>query len=206
MRAVVAPMTPLLFGHLGGLADPVSELRDACLAAVRSAVAGSSRVVVLGPVGGSGAPASYVDPSGARGPLAGRPLAEQVGAHLLDLAGFAGRWEFVPVSEPRVPTGLPASGDVALLVLGEGAARRGQSAPGHLDERSFAFDDALAAALAAGDGAALAALDQDLGEGLMVTGRHTFAVLGELVPECARAELVFRGDPFGVTYFVALWR
>jgi hypothetical protein len=39
----------------------------------------------------------------------------------------------------------------------------------------------------------------------MATGRWTWPELGRLLPR-AQAELRWRGDPFGVSYFVALWR
>ena len=63
-----------------------------------------------------------------------------------------------------------------MLVLGDGAAARRDGAPGYIDERSFAYDDAVAAALAAGDADALAVLDSDLGAELLATGRLTWPV------------------------------
>ena len=90
-------------------------------------------------------------------------------------------------------------------MLGDGAAARRDGAPGYIDDRSFAYDDHVAAALAAGDADGLAALDVELGAELLATGRLTWPVAAAaLRPETA--ELTWRGDPFGLSYFVALWR
>ncbi len=67
------------------------------------------------------------------------------------------------------------------------------------------YDDHVAALLAAGDAAGLAALDVGLGSELLATGRLTWPVAAAaLRPETA--ELTWRDDPFGLSYFVALWR
>lgn len=200
VAAALCPITPLLFRHLSGLADPVADLREACVQAVREAADGAQRVVVLAPVGGREAPATWRDPATGRGD---GPLAAQVGAHLLDLAGCR-----LPATYAVLPGGPPVDdgdGEVALLVLGDGAAARGEGAPGYVDDRSFPYDDQVASLLGSGDGAGLASLDEELGASLMASGRMTWPELGRLVPR-AEAELRWRGDPFGVSYFVALWR
>jgi hypothetical protein len=203
LAAAVCPMTPLLFRHLSGVADPLAELREAAVAAVREATADADEVVVLAPVGGREAPGDWRDPSHS-GPAQGVPLslAEQVGRHLLGVAECT-----LPATYVEVPgvVAVPQDGRVALLVLGDGAAARRDGAPGYIDERSFAYDDAVAAALAAGDADGLATLDVDLGAELLATGRLTWPVVGAAFrPETA--ELSWRGDPFGLSYFVALWR
>jgi hypothetical protein len=210
VSAAFVPMTPLFFRHLSGLADPVAELRAAAVAAVASACDGAARAVVLCPVGGREAPGDWHDPSRVR-PLHGgpRPLSAQVGEHLLALADVD-----LPTSYVECTDGSPAlavrdaeESATALLVLGDGAAARSQGAPGHIDERSFAYDDALAHALASGDAAALAALGRTAeAADLMVTGRHTWPVAAELLPGPSKAELLHRSDPFGLTYVVATWR
>lgn len=94
-------------------------------------------------------------------------------------------------------------------MLGEGSTRRGQSAPGFLDDRAFGFDDSLAAALAGGDAEALLDIDVRLAEELMVLGRPAVQVLAGVAATTgpvAEAVLDYRDDPFGVTYLVARWR
>jgi hypothetical protein len=200
VAAAFVPMSPLLFAHLGGATDPLAELRSAAVDAVRSAVEGADAVVVLVPVAGREAPAAWWDPSGVV--PGGTPLGGQVGRHLLELAGCALPTTYVEVTGPALLTGTDRT---AVIVVGDGAAARRDGAPGYVDERSFAYDDAVAAALAAGDADGLATLDVDLGAELLATGRLTWPVVGAAFrPETA--ELSWRGDPFGLSYFVALWR
>jgi hypothetical protein len=92
--------------------------------------------------------------------------------------------------------------------MGDGSARRGSTAPGYVDERAFPWDDAVAVALAGGDADSLAGLDVPLAEELMVHGSASFRLLGAVGLRCgppSRSALPYRGDPFGVTYFTALW-
>jgi hypothetical protein len=212
------PMTPLMFRHLSGAADPLAELRDAAVQAVRDACEGAAQVVVLCPVGGREAPGDWRDPSHS-GAVHGEPrsLAAQVGAHLLALAGGGpGTTSFAEVDDPdgfHVSTASTVEADgievelpLALVVLGDGAAARGQGAPGHIDDRSFAYDDRVAELLAAGDATGLAGLDATLGAELMATGRLSWPAVATFVPKAAEAELRWRGDPFGLSYFVAVWR
>ncbi len=203
------PMTPLLFRHLSGAADPLAELREAAVDAVRTVCFGADRVLVLCPVGGREAPGDWHDPTRS-GPVHGGPrsLARTVAEHLLDLAEVRvpvehveatdGEADFRGLLDPRVNT--------ALLVLGDGAAARGQGAPGHIDERSFAFDDAVAEAFATGNAEVLAALaSAPEAEELMVTGRHAWPVAARLVSRDDSGWLQHRSDPFGLTYFVVVW-
>ncbi|WP_154402917.1 hypothetical protein [Nocardioides speluncae] len=203
MRAAVVPMAPLLLPGESGLVDPMTDLRKTAVETVADLAEGLDALAVLVPSGIVGAPEDYRRPSGRAG---SGPLAAQVATELLALAEVAVPTEIVPITEPSTGPPLTCLEGHGLLVLGDGTACRGQAAPGHLDERSFAFDDRLAEALAAGDGTALAGLDQQLAAELMVTGRHTFAALGRAIPKASRAELRYRDDPFGLTYFVALWR
>lgn len=215
------PMTPLMFRHLSGAADPLAELREAAVQAIRDACEGAAQVVVLCPVGGREAPGDWRDPSHA-GPVHGDPwsLSERVADHLVtDVARIDLPLALVPVtlgSDLYPDLASVASADesevfegaaTAVIVLGDGAAARSQGAPGHIDERSFPFDDAVAAALEGGDGAGLAALAvAPEAVDLLVAGRHSWPQLGAWVPRAAEAELRWRGDPLGLTYLVALWR
>jgi hypothetical protein len=225
LAATLLPHPPLLFRPLGGVQDPVADLRAAALGAVRSATADADRVVVVGPADEArGWPADT--PAGVRRFGGGRepgpsgaplPLSLGVGSSVLRDAGWSGPVDLVSIAwdagsdEVDRLAGVLAegAGRTALLLLGDGSARRGVKAPGYLDERAFGFDDAVAAALAAGDAAVLAGLDAGLAAELMVLGRSTLRLLGAVALRAPGAvtgpALTYRGDPFGVSYFVATW-
>lgn len=227
VAAAVSPHPPLLFRELTGRRDVAASLRDASLAAVRGATAPDvGRVVVLGGAARSGAwdPALPADvrgfgTTGPRPPdgTPHLPLSLGVGTRLLGDAGWDGprdllsvAWDASPAEIAQTGTDLASSGEpTALLVLGDGSARRGDKAPGYLDERAFAFDEALAQALAAGDPHALLALDRGLAAELMADGLTAFQVLAAAVraqETAVDAQVLYQDDPFGVMYLVALWR
>lgn len=192
MIAAVVPPVPALLPGNGGLVDPVADLRAAALGAVTDLVAGGpARVVVL-----HDAPD---EANVARG--VSQPVGEKVARALLSAAGWAG----------EVVAGVDASTSVedgdAVLVMANGSARRSEKAPGHLDERSFGFDEALGSALRAGDGVALAAVDAALADDLLAAGAPALQRLGALLGDAAAdVDVRFDGDPFGVQYWVALLR
>ncbi|HET6626980.1 MAG TPA: hypothetical protein VFG63_11395 [Nocardioidaceae bacterium] len=221
----VCPHPPLLFRELAGHRDVAAELRAACVRAVSLATgAGVERVVVIGGAEATGSwdPTLLVDvrafgTTGARPNGPSLPLSLGVARRLLDQAGWRGPVEMhtvawdAPAAEVRALADKLTARDepVALLVLGEGSTRRGEKAPGYLDERAFAFDEATGRALATGATEALAATDAGLAEELMVSGRAPFAVLANAVRAegaTPRAELVYQDDPWGVMYYVATWR
>lgn len=189
-------------------ADDLEALRQSCDEVVAALIAQDpDRVVVLG----SGALEVDLDES-AGGTFAGfgvdlhvgghsdeLPLSLTVGAWLLDRAGWDG---------PRTySTGTPDTTErIALLVMADGSAKRTAESPGYVDERAIAFDDGIAAALAAGDAHALADLDLDLASELWAAGAPPLKTLGEMTRD---AEIVahVREDlaPFGVGYWVADW-
>ncbi|MCE4946846.1 MULTISPECIES: class III extradiol dioxygenase subunit B-like domain-containing protein [Streptomyces] len=143
------------------------------------------------------------------------PPALAVGAWLLS---WADRWE-MPVEGFGVPESLPgdrcrplgrelagSAPRVALLVLGDGSARRSVKAPGYFDERAEAFDAGAARALGAADTAALEALDERLAADLMVSGRSCWQVLaGAAEGAGLRGQLLHEEAPYGVGYAVAAW-
>jgi hypothetical protein len=202
-------MTPLFFRRLSGAADPVAELRAAAVDAVRRACQHAEQVLVLCPVGGREAPGDWHDPSRARPAHAGpRSLAEQVGEHLLELAGVEASATYLECTDGHAEVAglLDAHVRSVLVVLGDGAAARSQAAPGHIDDRSFPYDDAVAAALDTGDATALAELAaRSEAADLLVTGRHTWPLAASLLSAVAEARLTHRSDPFGLTYVVATW-
>lgn len=93
----------------------------------------------------------------------------------------------------------------AVLALADGSARRGDLAPGYIDERAFAFDAAIGSALRAGDLAALHDLDVGLGAALLAEGVPVLRRLGCCLGSVETAEVTYDDDPFGVQYWVARW-
>lgn len=222
--AVLCPHPPLLFRELGGEQDPAVDLRKAALAAVSEGVADASHVVVVGGHDAGGrwdpSPPADVRRFGTTDPPPSRPglpLSLGVGMRLLHEAGWSGPTDLlaVPWDADRaivegVARDLAAKPDgTVLLVLGDGSTRRGDKAPGYLDDRAFPFDDAVAVALATGDARALADLDAGLAADLMVFGATVLRVLGGVaLAQGAQpaASLSYRDDPYGVSWFVATWQ
>jgi hypothetical protein len=218
----LSPHPPLLLRELGGLQDPVVDLRAAAVSAVRGVVDGAERVVVVGGADMAGTWSADVEAdvrrfgtTGAR-TGSGLPLSLGVGGRLLHDAGWTGPAELVAVSWAasgaevdelaRTLAGTPD--DTALLLLGDGSARRSERAPGYVDERAFPFDDTVAKALDDGDARTLHDLDVDLAVELMVSGSTAFRLLGAVAlahGSTVHGSLAYRDDPFGVTYLVATW-
>jgi hypothetical protein len=144
------------------------------------------------------------------------PSAPGIGAYLLDQAGYRGQRLIWSVSADEPVAGCRKLGAdlaggstrTALLIIGDGSARRGPRAPGHFDERAGAFDAMVERALRAGDLTALLDLDPALARELMATGRPAWQVLAGALEGMARlaVEVQYAGDPFGVAYLVATLR
>ena len=191
------PSAPLLLDALGG--GP-SSLRSACAQAI-SVLQGCAEVVVVGAAERDGWVTGTVDatPWGAPGRPApdALPLSLSVGVTLLDRAA-----RLHGVRDGGLPDLAPGTG---LLVVADGTAKRTEKAPGHFDPRAQGFDDAVESALAAGDPAALLALDPVLADELLVAGLPAWraaarAAKGEWAGRVHLAEA-----PYGVGYVVASW-
>ena len=225
IRAVaVCPQPPLLFRELAGTHDAAAALRAACHRAVADVLAASPDAVVV--VGGAEASASWdaaLDPGpgvfgGPPGTARGRlPLSLGIGRRLLAEAGWAGpvelrgvAWDASQAEVEALGEELAArDGDPVLLVLGEGSARRGDKAPGYVDERAFGFDSETGRALAEGDPAGLLGQDAGLAGELMAGGRAALQVMAAAVRAqggTPQATVGYSDDPFGVMYFVTTWR
>lgn len=89
---------------------------------------------------------------------------------------------------------------VGVLVVADGANTLTAAAPGGYDPDAGPVQDALDAALAAGDTAALAGLPASI---LGRVGYQVLAGLAERGPWAARG--LYRGAPYGVGYFVGVW-
>ncbi len=113
-------------------------------------------------------------------------------------AGAKLRAELDSMDEPR-----------AVLVVADGAATLSTAAPGYFDPRAEAVQTELERALAAGDRAALLALDPALCAELMLSGRVAYQALAGLFagdPEPPVAAERYRDAPYGVGYYAGLWR
>jgi hypothetical protein len=217
MIAAVAfcPNPPLLIPTVAqGAAPELDDLRAACRAAITRIAASGKRIVVIG----SG-PATSAHPATARGTFAGfgvplevslgsdepgpleLPLSLTVGAWLLRdaLGSNNGATGF------SVHDDVPVLDDCALLVMGDGSARRSTAAPGYLDDRAAAFDAEVVAALRSGTGGALARLDNALGTELLAAGLPAWRAAGALLTGTYDAEVHYDAAPYGVGYFVAIW-
>lgn len=197
---VVVPSPPLLLPEYTGRQDAGADLRDCAVEAIRAATDadGSDRAILV--------VATDREQRGTR-----PPLGQRVGRHLCELAGVgvdgvvAVSWD-APVEECRaVGEHLARRPAATLVVVADGSARRGEKAPGHLDERAGPLDDEIVAALRAADAGRLLALDPQLCADLLVHGRAPLqvaaaAMAGRGTPECE--ELVV-SDPWGVRYIVA---
>ena len=224
--AAFCPHPPLLVPRFaGGPAPEMDGVRAACRAAVTLLMGGAPDLFVIV---GSG-PETVEVPPGTRGTLApwgvdvpvslgvpGQtdkdwlPLSLAVGAWLLGVPPRPVRGQVVRADLPapdcaalgRALVAGPAR--VALLVMGDGAAvdreqRRGPAAT--------TFDAAVAAALEAGDGAALLAIDDRTAAGLECTGRAPWQVLAGAagIVKPAHPRLLYHDAPYGVGYLVASW-
>jgi hypothetical protein len=232
VAAAVCPHPPLLVPAVGA-GEPVAA-REPARAAVRWLLTQEPELLV---VVGDAPETGDVDPTavgsfagfgvplevslGARPPATGDPcplpLSLAVGAWLLgehlgspDLRGFgiaAAAGPDAAAAHGERVAGL--AGRVALLVMGDGSAARSAKAPHALDERAARFDADASAALAAGDPAALLALDPALGRELAAAGRASWQVLAGAARAGGTARwsgyVTYDEAPYGVGYLVATW-
>ncbi|MFW5473630.1 hypothetical protein ACOCJ5_09980 [Knoellia sp. CPCC 206450] len=208
---VVVPGAPLLLPEYQGRVPAVPGLLEACVAAVRDAVATAAHVVVVH--------ATDREPRSTR-PAVGLRVADHLLAstHL----GFEVEHVAVPWDAPTeeciaLGRGVSADADTTLLVVADGSARRTEKAPGHLDARAHEVDDGIVAAVrGAADGGLddLLELDADLCADLLVAGRAPLQVLAAAVgaPTDKDGGTAYPGfevvtcevsDPLGVLYVVA---
>jgi hypothetical protein len=215
------PHPPLLVPEVAqGAAPELDGLRAACRTAIRRLTAHPSKIIVIG-VGRR----RQQHEARARGSLAPYGVALEIplgsdepGPVELPLALTIGAWllrEALGPNSGAVGYSVgPGDGDlpllageepVALLVMGDGSARRSTSAPGYLDDRAAGFDDQVATALRTG-AAELLHVNPELGHELLAAGTDVWdAVAGPLEGGTWAAELLYDAAPYGVGYFVASW-
>lgn len=219
--AVVVPAAPLIVPAVaGGSAGVDRELRETVLGAVGWLVAQScGQLVVVAGAPTTGPVAGTWDWSRLGVPLRGSadgpalPLGLAVGAWLVEACGgsadggFVGVADALPAQEcASLGSRLAADGDLRMLVVADGSARRDEKAPGHLDPRAEAFDRGVAQALAGADADALLSLDPLLATALLASGRAAWQVLAGAADGTEQGELAYAGAPHGVGYFVARWQ
>ncbi|MGH3471311.1 MAG: class III extradiol dioxygenase subunit B-like domain-containing protein [Nocardioidaceae bacterium] len=231
VAASVCPSPPLLVPAVSvGAAAERADLRAACLAAVRRLVtSGVDQIMVVG----TGEPAGDWDASaggnlcrfgvdaGFGGERQVLPLPLTLGAYLLDEAAWRGERRYVAVESNTEPAALARAGAglvlgdrrLAMLVMGDGSAKRAVASPGYLDARAEAFDAAVVVALTRPDPEALLDLDPNLCEELWAAGRPAWQVLAGAAKASAappyegsiRTTLGYDAAPYGVGYWVVDW-
>ena len=214
------PHPPLLVPQVAhGAAAELDELRAACRTAIKRAASSAQQLVVIGAgersaryepnARGSltayGVPIEIPLGSGEPGPV-GLPLSLTIAAWLLrDTLGPDCGAVGYSVSARESQSPVLDETPVALLVMGDGSARRDVAAPGYLDERAAGFDADVAAALASGRGDCLA-IDGWLADQLLAAGAPAWNAAGRLLRgRSFDAELLYDDAPYGVGYFVAAW-
>jgi len=218
--AAFVPQTPLLVPEIAqGAAAELDDLRSACMTAIRVVTDSAQHVLIVGAgqstreygptsagtFAGFGVPLQVSLGASGAGPVE-LPLSLAVGAWLTrQVLGAESGARGVAIADTAPEWAI--EGRTALVVVGDGSARRSTAAPGYLDERAEAFDAAIADALARGDGAQLAkAADPVLGQTLLAAGVPAWRHVGELTAASAfEADLNYDGAPYGVGYFVATW-
>lgn len=202
----------LLPGLTGGPVPELATMRSATYAALTAVLAtGPETVLVLGSAD-TGHVRGLPGVGGPARAMPGGPLSVAVADVLLDDAGWAGpRRRLVlpadPTDDDCAGIGAAIGGGTALLVMGDGSACRHPDAPGGRHPGAVAADDAVAEALAAGDVAALAALDGELGVEVRAAGTGVWRAVGQALGTWSVEEptLTYYGVPFGVAYLVARW-
>lgn len=206
---VIVPGAPLLLPEYQGRVAAAPGLLEACVSVVREAVASAHHVVVV----------HATD----REPRSTKPaLGLRVADHLLaathegfDVEHVAVPWDATLEECLAIGIGLESPTGTTLLVVADGSARRTEKAPGHLDDRAAAVDDAIVGAIR--DGAEggldrLLDLDPELCAELLVAGRAPLQVLAAALGPAGEAEgertayavvSCDASDPFGVLYVVA---
>ncbi|MGG5259177.1 hypothetical protein [Phycicoccus avicenniae] len=202
-RSVVfVPSAPMLLPEYTGRTDAAAALRERAVEAIRSAGEGDGSDGVVLVV------ATDREQRGTRPPLGqrvGTHLAGLTGARVADVVTVA--WD-ASLEECRAlgQQLASASPGATLVVVADGSARRGEKAPGHLDERALVVDEALVGALRDADPDALFALDPALCAELLVHGRAPLQVAAAVLAERPGvvAGDVYSEDPFGVLHVVAV--
>ena len=223
VAAAAVPTPPLLVPEVAaGSAHRDQLLRDACDEAVAAIVKAGAELVVV--VGATPTTTVWTGSWDWRGlgvawpeqrPPTRLPLTLGIGAWLLDRQSAPGRRRYQGIS-PQLRSSdcaelgrahAHAAERVALLVCGDGTARRDEKAPGHYDPGARRWDERTVAALAAGDTDALLRLGPVEAARLMASARAPWQVLAGAAAGFGpfRADVLYDDAPYGVQYTVATW-
>ncbi|HEY2793038.1 MAG TPA: hypothetical protein VGJ28_11800 [Micromonosporaceae bacterium] len=232
VAAAICPHPPLLLPSVAsGAATELDDLRKACSSVIDRVFDASPEKIILVGTGttinryAAGDFGSF-DAYGVRETYAlGGLDALAVGARMPESLAI-GAWLLharptVPVREAvSVPPDttaeacralgaeLVATDRIALIVMGDGTACRGEKSPGYADARAEPFDAAVSAALTAADADALLALDPEAAGELLVAGRAPWQVLAGAAQATGadwHGEVLYDQAPYGVAYFAASW-
>lgn len=122
--------------------------------------------------------------------------------------GVHGSWQGLRLAkhlsqELGAPLALPdGEHPPQMLVVANGSAKRTERAPGHLDDRAVAFDNALRAALLAGNLGDLSDFDQALAQELWADVDSLVWLGQEIDVDPASVQVDYDDDPYGVQYWV----
>jgi hypothetical protein len=222
VAAAVCPCPPVLVPEVAaGASGELDELRTACDRAVDTLLAAHADVVA---VVGTACPTGRLDQTAGSFAgvgvnlevgtgIVGLPLPQTIGCWLLDRAVVAERSFYAACAGDTARmlheqgAAIAASATrVALLVLGDGTARRTERAPGYLDPRAEGYDGSVVAALRAGP-AAVADLDGEQAAALLAAGWPAWQVLaGAAAGGDWACDVTCETAPYGVSYVVATWR
>src|SRR3954462_3212176 len=169
VAASVLPHPPLLVPEVSvATPDWLAELRAAVAASVEATLGSSPDLVVA--VGSAAQAGEWDETAGgsmapygvdvrAGGPETALPLSLAVAARVLDAAGWSGPRRYAALAADAGAEGHAAAGErlaasaerVAMLVMGDGSAKRTSEAPGYLDDRAADFDTSVVGALTTAD-------------------------------------------------------
>jgi hypothetical protein len=218
------PGAPVLLPTVGGRLDPAGDLRERCRAAIREALPGVTRVIVVSAatatagweteqpydvgrlIGRSRVPA----PDAATGSL---PVGLAVGRELLRSAGWDGALRLQSVDADAAASTCaelaaaldPGPADL-LVAVGDGSVLRRLQGPGPVHPRAEEFDRTVLEAWRLGDRDAISALDPRLATDLLCTGRTPWQVVAAASGEVSQARIHYADDPFGVFSLIASWQ
>lgn len=231
IAAACIPQTPLLLpGITGGPVPDVEHLRTAVHQAIDALAAlEPDEILIVG-----AAPATQIYPADAPAPTGQlapapdrRPLPHAL-PPALAVARAAVQARAAARTQPLIPQPLILQGVAAgtaphdcrelgrrlagrpgrsaLLAAADGSARRGEKAPGHIDQRAIDLDADIGRALATADTAALLALDPTACRDLLIAGRAAWQVMAQACTgQRWTPGSLYQHDPFGVAYWVITW-